>query len=299
MFSLISTLFALGGCASIAPPTLETCWIEYSAGDAPATFAAADLATPIWHSTTSGLLIRHRRGHVLVDAGWSHAVAEETNELPEPGRSMSIRILNSAAWRRWTPEALASANEDPASLAMILPTHAHFDHMAGAEDIAGVHLLLNDAETAFLDEQLRAPTIVSPSNIRALRDRVETFSFENKGYLGFRQSFDVFDDDAIVVVPLPGHTPGSIGVFTNVAGRRVFLVGDAALISEAVERGLPKVDPLRGTVENDPEQSDRTVAVLAAFHAAHPDVLVIPSHDRTAWQSAFGEAPSCASAVGG
>lgn len=271
--------------------------MEYSAGSAAAALAAAGVTAATWHTTTSGLLIRHPRGHVLVDAGWSHAVAEQTAELTDAGRPISTRIMNSVAWRKWTPEALALVGEAPAGLSYVLPTHAHFDHMAGAEDLPGVPVLLTPAEIDFLDQQLRVPAIVSPSNIRAISARVEPMMLDGGPYLGFPRSHDLFGDGAIIVVPLPGHTPGSIGVFASAAGRRVFLVGDAALISEAVERGLPKVDPLRGAVENDPAQSDRTIAALAAFHTAQPDVVVIPAHDRTAWQGVFGETPGCALAL--
>ncbi len=48
------------------------------------------------------------------------------------------------------------------------------------------------------------------------------------------------------------------------------MIGDAALMTEAAERGLRKVDPLRAALEISPEESDRTVAGLATFHARHP-----------------------------
>lgn len=98
---------AIGCAASPSVTRSESCWVEYSAGDAPASLAAAGVTASIWHTTTSGLLIRHPRGHVLVDAGWSHAVAEETGELTDAGRPISTRIMNSVAWRKWTPAALA------------------------------------------------------------------------------------------------------------------------------------------------------------------------------------------------
>jgi len=52
-------------------------------------------------------------------------------------------------------------------------------------------------------------------------------------------------DGTIVVVPLPGHIPGHQGMFLKLGRRRVFLLGDAADILEAAERGLPKSAPIR------------------------------------------------------
>ncbi len=39
--------------------------------------------------------------------------------------------------------------------------------------------------------------------------RWEEYGFEGGPYLGFPKSHDVYGDGSIVVVPQPGHTPGS------------------------------------------------------------------------------------------
>jgi len=45
--------------------------------------------------------------------------------------------------------------------------------------------------------------------------RYEEYGFENGPYLGFPSSHDVYGDGSIVVVPAPGHTPGSVIVFVT------------------------------------------------------------------------------------
>jgi len=134
---------------------------------------------------------------------------------------------------------------------------------------------------------------VAASDIRALRPRFRPIAFKPRPYLGFKESFDVYGDGSVVAVPLPGHTPGSLGVFLKVGGRTVFDIGDAAFVSEAVEKGLPKNPALRPVVDNDGDAADAQVKALATFHAAHPQVLIVPAHDRTAWQAVFGPEPRC------
>lgn len=39
------------------------------------------------------------------------------------------------------------------------------------------------------------------------------------------RSFDLYGDGTVVLVPLPGHTPGSLSTFVNLPGLRIFHVG--------------------------------------------------------------------------
>jgi len=174
----------------------------------------------------------------------------------------------------------------------IIPTHAHYDHLAGAEDVPGARILLVPDEIAFLDRQEQAPDIVAASNIAAVRSRIEQISFADEFYLGFTRSLDVFGDASIVLVPLPGHTPGSVGAFFDVGARRVFAIGDATWIMEAVDRCLLRPPALRAFADDDPDAAERQVKFLATFHADHPEITILPAHDRTSWEGVFGE-PGC------
>src|SRR6185436_1780133 len=61
------------------------------------------------------------------------------------------------------------------------------------------------------------------------------YGFEETPFLGFPRSHDLYGDGAIVIVPAPGHTPGSVIVFvTESNGQRVAFVGDLAWQREAI-----------------------------------------------------------------
>jgi glyoxylase-like metal-dependent hydrolase (beta-lactamase superfamily II) len=278
------------GAAEAAP---QVCWVEFSHGDAPGAFGAAGASAPVWKNTASGLLVRHPKGDVLIDAGWARSTEAQLAEFSDAKRPVAQRLAAAAAGRISAPDALAKAGEAPAKLRWILPTHAHWDHMAGAEDLPGTPILLAPAEIAYLEAELATPDIVAASDIRALKPRFRPIAFKPRPYLGFSQSFDLYGDGAVVAVPLPGHTPGSLGVFVKAGGKTMFHIGDAAFVAEAVEKGLPKNPALRPVVDNDGPAADAQVKALAAFHAAHPDIVVVPAHDRTAWERVFGPEPRC------
>src|SRR5205814_6513583 len=53
-----------------------------------------------------------------------------------------------------------------------------------------------------------------------------TLRFEPTPYETFDESTDLYGDGSVVVVPLRGHTPGSVGIFLNLSPT-LFYVGDA------------------------------------------------------------------------
>src|SRR5690606_13598450 len=62
------------------------------------------------------------------------------------------------------------------------------------------------------------------------------YAFDDGPYLGFPRSFDVWDDGSVVLVPAPGHTPGSVIVFVTLPGqRRYSLLGDLVWQREGIE----------------------------------------------------------------
>ncbi|MDO8774512.1 MAG: MBL fold metallo-hydrolase [Burkholderiaceae bacterium] len=271
----------------------SVCWVEYGGGAAPGMLGGQGATSSIWRNTASGLLVRHPRGNVLIDAGWSSTAVEDVKGFSPFKAAMASRTLAALSWRVAAPQALGRVKERPEDLAAILPTHAHFDHMAGAVDLPGTPVFLTKAEIDWVARQKEQPDVVPLSNIKALETRFKPLGLEPRPHMGFSHSHDFYGDGTIVVVPLPGHTPGSVGVFVNVGGRTFFDTGDATFTHEALEKGLPKMKLLRDYADNDPPKADELVQTLAGFHKAHPEVAVLPSHDRLSWEKAFGPNPTC------
>jgi glyoxylase-like metal-dependent hydrolase (beta-lactamase superfamily II) len=108
-------------------------------------------------------------------------------------------------------------------LRYILLTYGHWDHVSGVPDFPGVPVLITAAEHRFDDEDGWAT-----ATARSLDQKVfQEYAFEGGPYLGFAQSHDLYGDGSIVIVPAPGHTPGSVIVFATLPkGARFAFVGD-------------------------------------------------------------------------
>jgi glyoxylase-like metal-dependent hydrolase (beta-lactamase superfamily II) len=101
----------------------------------------------------------------------------------------------------------------------------------------------------------------------------------------------------VVVVPLRGHTPGSVGIFVNLTpSRRFFYVGDAVDDERGFQERVGKSLVLRDS-DNDEALANLIVARLSALHDKLPELSIIPAHGRSAYKKFFTGGPlSCVSA---
>lgn len=114
--------------------------------------------------------------------------------------------------------------------------------------------------------------------------RYQTFAFEGPPYFGFGSSFDVHGDGAIVAVPTPGHTPGSIVVFVTLpTGARYAFVGDLVWQLEGITERAERPWLTRRLVDADPAAVRDHIARMAALHDAFPELIIVPAHDARAY----------------
>ena len=273
----------------------QACWLETSKATMDGAMGGAGLReTKVWQSTVSVVLVRHAKGDVLIDTGFNPNAETQMNELPPAGRAFGAQIVSGAKDRKSILAVLETVNESPTQVSRIIMTHTHYDHVGGAAQLTAP-IYVASAEAKWMADQEANPTITPPSLVKSLRPRLKTLAYDSGPYLGFSESEDIYNDGTMVVVPLPGHTPGSQGIFLKLGQHSVFLIGDAADTLEAAERGLPKSQAIRTNTDFEPELADETTKRVAAFHLAHPEIALVPAHDRVAFAAVFGNPSTCIS----
>lgn len=256
-------------------PGVTACWVESRAR---------------FGFTASALVVRHPNGDLIIDAGNSTHFTEEIQ--PYHGKKKRWLAVFPGALKPKRPLAteLQDVGVAPEGLRWVVPTHAHLDHLGGVLDLPPTPVLMDDAE-AELVEQGRREVIfdVMPAHAEAVAPHVESLPMVDEPYEIFDRHADLFGDGSVVVVPLPGHTPGSVGVFVRLAdGRRVFHLGDAVNDRAQVDKLRGKTPAMRDT-DGDRARAEHTVARLHALHDREPNLLLVPAHERDAWRDAFGE----------
>jgi glyoxylase-like metal-dependent hydrolase (beta-lactamase superfamily II) len=219
----------------------------------------------------TAVLVKHPRGDLLIDTGFGRDIETQITSLP-----LLFRLLTSYAHSRSAAEQLAAVGYDRSALRGILLTHAHWDHTSGIPELSGTPVWVTAEERRFIEEGGTITNLV-----RGFQGvRYHEYGFESGPYLGYPRSHDVYGDGAIVIVPAPGHTPGSVIVFLALpGGQRFALVGDLAWQREGILEREERPWLLRALVDSDPAEVREQLRHVSAIAAAYPELVLVPAHD--------------------
>ena len=285
------TLAAAPPHARVAPTVtplkgLAACWVETGSNFTSFPFAV----------TAGSILVKHPNGDLLIDTGDSSHFDDEVAGYPFLLRLKLKNLAGSLTPEVPLPELMRLVGGEPTKVRWVVLSHAHLDHAGGLMDLPRVPVLLTREELQYAnDPAAQATGFVIPAHTQRFPSvDAPTLKFDPKPYEIFDESTDLYADGSVVVVPLRGHTPGSVGVFVNLdPHHRLFYVGDAVDDERGYQDRVDKPLMLRDS-DNDPTRANQIVAKLNQLHQMAPDLAIIPAHGRSAYLKFFpGGALSC------
>lgn len=220
----------------------------------------------------AAILVQHPQATFLIDAGFGANVAQHWQTIPWLMRQLSSYVVETPVAVQLPQHGIA---RDQIKFALL--THSHWDHISGLEDFPGLEVRMPTAEKAFIEAHKYPGLIdqmIGTMNVR-------TFDFNSGPYENFDRSSDLFGDGSVVLVPLPGHTDGSTGVFVNLrSGKRFLFTGDLTWSLEGFQ--LPAERPwlARKLVDVDEAEVRRSIIKVHLLLQQYPDLVVVPAHDR-------------------
>lgn len=218
------------------------------------------------------VLVRHPQANLLLDGGFGTNVDRHWQTIPWLMRQLSSYDKGIPAIAQLQQQGIT-----PDQIKMAFITHSHWDHVSGLEDFPGVEVWMPQSELNFIRER-RMPGLIDQMIDRM---KVHTFDFSGAPYENFERSLDLFGDGSVVLVPLPGHTEGSTGMFVNLrSGKRFLFTGDLTWAIEGFE--LPAERPwlARKLVDYDEDEVRRSIVKVHLLMRKYPDLIVVPAHDR-------------------
>lgn len=219
----------------------------------------------------TAVLVKHPQGDLLIDTGLGRAIATQLQTMPSWFRAMTRYTRGRSA-----AEQLDAAGYDRASLRAILLTHAHWDHVSGVPEFPGTPVWVTAEERRFIADGGWVTAMARSFG----GVRYEEYGFEGDPYLGFARSHDVYGDGAVVVVPAPGHTPGSVIVFLTVpGGKRYALLGDLVYQREGITERKERPWLIRMLGDVDANGVRDGILHVSAIAARLPDLTLVPAHD--------------------
>jgi N-acyl homoserine lactone hydrolase len=227
-----------------------------------------------FESGMAAVLVRHPKATFLFDTGFGANVDEHVKTIPSLMKAMTT-------YEKEVPAAVQLREHGilPEQINMILISHSHWDHVSGWEDFP-------QAEGWMMKEEASHIQTLPPRDLmKQMIDKVKLREIEMTSgpYENFASSLDLFNDGSVVLVPLRGHTPGSMGMFVNLrSGKRYFFIGDLTWAIEGAQIPAERPWISRKLVDLDEEEVRRSIVRVHQLMNRHPDLIVVPAHDRRA-----------------
>jgi glyoxylase-like metal-dependent hydrolase (beta-lactamase superfamily II) len=234
-------------------------------------------------------LLRHpEHGWLLWDAGYAPRMLEATARMPY------------ALYRRITPLCLDASMSvsrqlqrfglSPRDIRTVILSHFHADHIAGLRDFPEASLIATQqayervAGTSGFGA-LRYGFIpqLMPDNFAYRANLLAEFTGPQLGTLG--PTHDLFGDGSLVLVSLPGHARGQLGLLARTDRGLVLFTADSCWLRRSIREQRPP-HPITNLIVDDPRAVRLTLARLHTFAETHPEVMIIPSHCPEAFREA-------------
>jgi glyoxylase-like metal-dependent hydrolase (beta-lactamase superfamily II) len=231
------------------------------------------------------LLIHPRHGAALFDTGYSERFFAATQRFPE-------RLYRWITPTTLPPEEtltaqLARLGLHPSDIRICLISHLHADHIAGLRDLPRARFVLMRTEWTLACRQSRLSGLrhgflpaLLPDDFAARLQWADDFPRRPlpSGWSALGDGHDVWGDQSLLALTLPGHTAGQMGLlFRDPLDREVFLCADACWSRQAWLNNVPP-SRLAGVIMHDRSVYRRTLESLHRLGAQHPELFILPSH---------------------
>jgi N-acyl homoserine lactone hydrolase len=204
----------------------------------------SDYAPGPKHFVGSCYLIRHGDAYMLWDTGMPSALVAHPDVNPVMTVSLHGRIV----------DQLARLNVRPEQVSIVGISHYHGDHTGQARDFPGARLLMGAADFAAMRAR---PAEAQADLARWLSGGGQVIEVQGDQ--------DVFGDGSVVMLNLPGHTPGHHALLIRLASGPVMLSGDTYHFAEQVaNRGVPPFNTDRADSLASMDRFDRLARNLHA-----------------------------------
>lgn len=231
-------------------------------------------------------LIEHpTHGPILFDTGCAPRIHALMRTWPE--RLYPLLLPFQVSEGETAAAQLARRGISAADVRLIVLSHLHLDHMGGLRDFPAARIVYHpDGLQAVegLGRLARLKAVYQPGLLPAdFQARAQPLDAAAQVPLPaacapFTHGWDVLGDGSLLLIDLPGHAPGHVGLFvTDQRAERFLLCGDACWLSRAYQaQRLPS--PLAYGVIHDAAALKTSLAQLSALHRAQPGLHIIPSH---------------------
>ncbi|MCX7220721.1 MAG: MBL fold metallo-hydrolase [Burkholderiales bacterium] len=223
----------------------------------------------------SAFLIKHHDDYLLFDTGLGSQIdAQYDQEMPywqRPFFSYDKTIIPAS-------EQLKAAAYP--SIKHVILSHSHWDHAGALGDFPEAIISVSADEMANIAKPTTGAGGTWASQVSAKNIRWNSLVFQARPYKGYEKSLDLYQDGSIVLVPMAGHTAGSIGMFVTLeSGVCYFFIGDVAWTVDALKAGAAKFWAAGMIVDQHAHETQKSIQRVRTVMQDYPATVIVPAHD--------------------
>jgi glyoxylase-like metal-dependent hydrolase (beta-lactamase superfamily II) len=175
-------------------------------------------------------IIEHRDGLVLFDAGQDRASVTDPDYFPRGAAGYIYdRVAQFAiAPHETLPRLLESEGYDIKDVKKVVISHLHQDHIGALRDLRHADIYVAQSEWDTLYQPFPHFQGIMPNHIDLPGLHWQKIAFDQGATaLSTQAWYDLMGDGSLMLLPMPGHTPGSMAMLVKGGpGDPLLLVGD-------------------------------------------------------------------------
>jgi glyoxylase-like metal-dependent hydrolase (beta-lactamase superfamily II) len=216
-------------------------------------------------------LIRHGSDYMMWDTGLDAGLIG--NPMDNADQTMSLK--------RSVADQLAAIGVKPEQVGIVGISHYHADHTGQAAQFSKARLLIGKGDW----DTLKTPAENSPF-LKMAQGHLAEWLTGPRPAEPVTGDKDVYSDGSVVMLAMPGHTPGHTALLVRLKSGPVLLSGDQYHFTEQVRnRGVPAFNVDRADTLASHDRFDRIAANLKAqviIQHEPSDIAKLPAFPRSA-----------------
>ncbi|MFI0445373.1 N-acyl homoserine lactonase family protein [Actinomadura sp. 6N118] len=223
-------------------------------------------------------VVEHREGLVLFDTGQDRASVTDPGYFPGGASGLVYSRLATfdIAPEETLTAGLRGLGHTPGDVGTAVISHLHQDHIGGLGLLAGSEIVISRPEWESLRRPLPAARglLTDHIDLPGLRwNRAAMQGLADPALAPFQDGYDLFGDGSLVLLPTPGHTPGSLSMLVRRPDRPpLLMVGDLTYDDRLLAQGkLPGAGSKR--------QMRTAARRVNELRTRLPGLVILPAHD--------------------
>jgi glyoxylase-like metal-dependent hydrolase (beta-lactamase superfamily II) len=161
----------------------------------------------------------------------------------------------------------------------VVASHLHQDHIGGLSELRHAEIYISNGEWQSLASPFALMNGLMKDHIDLPGLNWTRVQFNGSRLGPFDSSYDLMGDGSMILLPTPGHTPGSMSLLMQgLQGDPLLLVGDLTYSCELFHEG-----GITGVGE--PKQLHRSSSLVLALESQIPNLRILAAHDPGAARS--------------